>query len=166
MNMLIALCACRTKLDGMSDRQFYGVWLTACHMPSVLQQSRDHRNVTQHPASPVLLPDSAAPPPGTQTNRYHSKLTADACRYDSIRQHSSLLHPYVLHGYSLLEVTFNGVWVTAAFPRLVKHVDNSFLDQVTELYRQRIPPGVAQRFTAVSTWVALVNITCPVEAVS
>jgi hypothetical protein len=26
-------------------------------------------------------------------------------------------------------------------PRLVKHVDGSFLGQVTELYRQKIPPG-------------------------
>lgn len=28
-------------------------------------------------------------------------------------------------------------------PRLVKHVDDGFLDQVTELYRQRIPEGGA-----------------------
>lgn len=29
----------------------------------------------------------------------------------------------------------------AAFPRLVKHVDDGFLAQVTQLYRERIQPG-------------------------
>ena len=28
-----------------------------------------------------------------------------------------------------------------AFPRLVKHVDDNFLAQLTQLYRQRLPPG-------------------------
>ena len=32
-------------------------------------------------------------------------------------------------------------WLHAEFPKLVKHVDESFLAQVTELYRQRIPEG-------------------------
>jgi hypothetical protein len=30
-----------------------------------------------------------------------------------------------------------------AFPRFVKHVDDSFLRQLTELYRQRLPAGSA-----------------------
>ena len=28
-----------------------------------------------------------------------------------------------------------------AFPRFVKHVDDGFLAQLTQLYRQRLPPG-------------------------
>ncbi len=35
-------------------------------------------------------------------------------------------------------------------PRFVKHVDEGFLAQVTELYRQRIPPGAA---VLVGGWV-------------
>jgi hypothetical protein len=31
--------------------------------------------------------------------------------------------------------------VHTAFPRIVKHVDESFLVQVTQLYRERIKPG-------------------------
>ncbi|KAG2484416.1 hypothetical protein HYH03_016830 [Edaphochlamys debaryana] len=38
-------------------------------------------------------------------------------------------------------------------PRLVKHVDDSFLDQVTELYRQRIPPG-GTVLDLCSSWVS------------
>eukprot|EP01025_Chloroclados_australasicus_P025884 TRINITY_DN25759_c0_g1_i2.p1 TRINITY_DN25759_c0_g1~~TRINITY_DN25759_c0_g1_i2.p1 ORF type:complete len:286 (-),score=15.54 TRINITY_DN25759_c0_g1_i2:214-1032(-) len=39
------------------------------------------------------------------------------------------------------------------FPRLVKHVDDQFLDKVTELYRQRIPPGGAV-LDLMSSWVS------------
>ncbi|KAG2446475.1 hypothetical protein HYH02_008466 [Chlamydomonas schloesseri] len=38
-------------------------------------------------------------------------------------------------------------------PRLVKHVDDGFLDQVTELYRQRIPEGGAV-LDLCSSWVS------------
>jgi SAM-dependent methyltransferase len=40
-----------------------------------------------------------------------------------------------------------------AFPRIVKHVDDSFLAQVTQLYRQRIPPGAAV-LDLMSSWVS------------
>jgi hypothetical protein len=38
-------------------------------------------------------------------------------------------------------------------PRLVKHVDDGFLAQVTELYRQRIPEGAAV-LDLCSSWVS------------
>lgn len=38
-------------------------------------------------------------------------------------------------------------------PRFVKHVDEGFLGQVTELYRQRIPPGAAV-LDLCSSWVS------------
>jgi hypothetical protein len=40
-----------------------------------------------------------------------------------------------------------------AFPRLVKHVDDRFLAQVTQLYRQRIPEGAAVLDLG-SSWVS------------
>lgn len=39
------------------------------------------------------------------------------------------------------------------YPRLVKHVDASFLGQVTELYRQRVPPG-GTVLDLMSSWVS------------
>jgi hypothetical protein len=40
-----------------------------------------------------------------------------------------------------------------AFPRFVKHVDDGFLEQVTELYRQRIRPG-ADVLDLMGSWVS------------
>lgn len=39
----------------------------------------------------------------------------------------------------------NSISFPAAFPRIVKHVDESFLAQVTQLYRERIKPGQQAR---------------------
>lgn len=41
-----------------------------------------------------------------------------------------------------------------AVPRMVKHVDDTFLAQVTELYRQRIPTEEAAVFDMCSSWVS------------
>ncbi|KAJ7517182.1 hypothetical protein O6H91_21G013400 [Diphasiastrum complanatum] len=40
-----------------------------------------------------------------------------------------------------------------AFPRLVKHVDEGFLDNLTSLYRERIPPD-AEILDLMSSWVS------------
>jgi hypothetical protein len=48
------------------------------------------------------------------------------------------------HRYCLLCVC------AAAFPRLVKHVDDGFLAQVTQLYRERIQPGAQTSDTLLS----------------
>eukprot|EP00882_Tetradesmus_deserticola_P011394 GHRQ01012055.1.p1 GENE.GHRQ01012055.1~~GHRQ01012055.1.p1 ORF type:complete len:309 (+),score=84.59 GHRQ01012055.1:629-1555(+) len=45
------------------------------------------------------------------------------------------------------------VWLAAAFPRLVKHVDDGFLAQVTQLYRERIQPGSVV-LDLMSSWVS------------
>jgi hypothetical protein len=52
-----------------------------------------------------------------------------------------------------------------AFPRLVKHVDDGFLAQVTELYRQRIPPGAwAPRGVCVLAATGAISISVPCNA--
>jgi hypothetical protein len=43
--------------------------------------------------------------------------------------------------------------LTAAFPRLVKHVDDSFLAAVTRLYKELIPPE-GEVLDLMSSWVS------------
>jgi hypothetical protein len=41
-----------------------------------------------------------------------------------------------------------------SLPRIVKHVDERFLAQVTQLYRERIPPGkLTQYMRPVGAWM-------------
>ena len=42
----------------------------------------------------------------------------------------------------------------AAFPRLVKHVDDAFLAAVTRLYKELIPSESADVFDLMSSWVS------------
>lgn len=105
-------------MDTTSDRQFYGEHRASHCIPHHCQQ--------------VLLVCQGM----CQGMSHHAaccmKLHEAACAVRAQPCAISAQAPLVTPWYAAC---------AAEFPRLVKHVDERFLSQLTELYRQRIPEG-------------------------